>query len=67
MNKLSDLNSYFSNLQFDWQSIVILVVGAIVLYIAFRIGAFILKIVVGLAAIALIIVGIIKVLPYLGL
>ncbi len=67
MNKLNDLNSYFSNLQFDWQSIAILVVGAIVLYIAFRIGAFILKIVVGLAAIALIIVGIIKVLPYLGL
>ena len=67
MNNLNDLNSYFSNMQFDWQSIIILIVGAIVLYIAFRIGAFILKVVVGLAAIALIIVGIIKLLPYLGL
>lgn len=67
MNKLNDLGNFFSNQQFDWRSIVILVVGAIVLYIAFRIGAFILKIVVGLAAIALIIVGIIKVLPYFGL
>ncbi len=67
MNKLNDLGNFFSNQQFDWRSIVILVVGAIVLYIAFRIGAFILKIVVGLAAIALIIVGIIKVLPFFGL
>ena len=67
MNNFDDLNNYFSNMQFDWQSIIILIVGAIVLYIAFRIGAFILKIVVGLAAIALIIVGIIKLLPYLGL
>lgn len=67
MNNLNDLGNFFSNQQFDWQSIVILVVGAIVLYVAFRIGAFILKIVVGLAAIALIIVGIIKVLPYFGL
>lgn len=67
MNNLNDLNNYFSNMQLDWQSIIILIVGAIVLYIAFRIGAFILKIVVGLAAIALIIVGIVKLLPYLGL
>ena len=67
MNNLNDLNNYFSNMQLDWQSIIILIVGAIVLYIAFRIGAFILKVVVGLAAIALIIVGIIKLLPYLGL
>ena len=67
MNNLNGIGNFFSNLQFDWQSIVILVVGAIVLYIAFRIGAFILKIVVGLAAIALIVVGIIKVLPYFGL
>jgi hypothetical protein len=67
MNNLNDLNNYFSNMRLDWQSIIILIVGAIVLYIAFRIGAFILKVVVGLAAIALIIVGIIKLLPYLGL
>ena len=67
MNNLNNLGNYFSNMQLDWQSIVILIVGAIVLYIAFRIGAFILKIVVGLAAIALIIVGIIKLLPYFGL
>ncbi len=67
MNNLNDLNDYFTNMQFDWQSIIILIVVAIVLYIAFRIGAFILKVVVGLAAIALIIVGIIKLLPYLGL
>jgi hypothetical protein len=67
MNNLNNLGNQFSNMQFDWQSVAILIVGAIVLYIAFRIGAFILKIVVGLAAIALIIVGIIKVLPYLGL
>ena len=67
MNNLNNLGNYFSNMQLDWQSIVILIVGAIVLYIAFRIGAFILKIVVGLAAIALIIVGIIQLLPYFGL
>ena len=67
MNDLNNLGNYFSNMQLDWQSIIILIVGAIVLYVAFRIGAFILKIVVGLAAIALIIVGIIKLLPYLGL
>ena len=66
MNNLNNLGNQFSNMQFDWQSVAILIVGAIVLYIAFRIGAFILKIVVGLAAIALIIVGITKVLPYLG-
>ena len=64
---MNNLGNYFSNMQFDWQSIVILIVGAIVLYIAFRIGAFILKIVFGLAAIVLVIVGIIKLLPYLGL
>ena len=67
MSNLNDLNNYFSNMQLDWQSIAILIAGAIVLYIAFRIGAFILKIVVGLAAIVLIIFGIIKLLPYLGL
>ena len=67
MNNLNDLNNYFSNMKLDWQSIIILIVGAIVLYIAFRIGAFILKVVVGLAAIALIIVGIVKLLPYFGL
>ncbi len=67
MNDLNNLGNYFSKMQLDWQSIIILIVGAIVLYVAFRIGAFILKIVVGLAAIALIIVGIIKLLPYLGL
>ena len=67
MRNLNDLNNYFSNMQLDWQSIAILIAGAIVLYIAFRIGAFILKIVVGLAAIVLIIFGIIKLLPYLGL
>ena len=63
---MNNIGNYFSNMQFDWQSIAILVVAAIVLYIAFRIGAFILKIVVGLAAIALIIFGISKLLPYLG-
>ena len=67
MNNLNDLSNYFSNMKLDWQSIIILIVGAIVLYIAFRIGAFILKIVVGLAVIALIIFGITKLLPYLGL
>ena len=67
MNNLNDLSNYFSNMKLDWQSIIILIVGAIVLYIAFRIGAFILKIVVGLAAIVLIIFGITKLLPYLGL
>ena len=67
MNNLNDFKHYFSNMQLDWQSIAILIVGAIVLYIAFRIGAFILKIVVGLAVIVLVIIGIIKLLPYLGL
>ena len=67
MNNLNDLSNYFSNMKLDWQSIIILIVGVIVLYIAFRIGAFILKIVVGLAVIVLIVVGIIKLLPYLGL
>ena len=64
---MNNLGSFFSNMQFDWQSIAILIVGAIVLYIAFKIGAFILKIVVGLAAIALVVFGIIKLLPHLGL
>ncbi|MEA1922377.1 MAG: hypothetical protein U9N63_06940 [Pseudomonadota bacterium] len=67
MNNLNNLGDYFSNMQLDWQSIAILIVGAIVLYIAFKIGAFILKIVVGLAAIALVVFGIIKLLPHLGL
>ena len=67
MNNLNNLGDYFSKMQLDWQSIAILIIGAIVLYIAFRIGAFILKIVVGLAAIVLIIIGITKLLPYLGL
>ncbi|MBN2808199.1 MAG: hypothetical protein JXR80_01760 [Deltaproteobacteria bacterium] len=64
---MNNFGNYFSNAQFDWQSIVFLIVGAVVLYIAFRIGAFILKIAVGLAAIVLIIFGISKILPYLGL
>lgn len=63
---MNNLGSYFSNMQFDWQSIAILIAGAIVIYVAFRIGAFILKIVVGLAAIALIVFGITRILPYLG-
>ncbi|MBN2705703.1 MAG: hypothetical protein JXR89_04595 [Deltaproteobacteria bacterium] len=67
MDNFNDLNRFFANLQFDWQSILIIIAGALVLYIAFRIGAFILKILVGLAAIALVVIGIIKLLPYLGL
>ncbi|HDS16751.1 MAG TPA: hypothetical protein ENN66_09145 [Proteobacteria bacterium] len=67
MDNLHDLNRFFANLQFDWQSILMIIAGALVLYIAFRIGAFILKILVGLAAIALVVIGIIKLLPYLGL
>lgn len=67
MPNMNDFERFFANFQFDLQSIIILVVAAIVLYIAFRIGAFILKIVVGLAAIALFVIGIMKILPYFGL
>ncbi len=66
MNNMNDLNSYFANMQFDWQTVVALIVAALVLYVAFRIGAIILKIIVGLAFIALIIFGVSKLLPYLG-
>ena len=66
MNNMDDLNRFFANIQFDWQTIVALIVAALVLYVAFRIGAIILKIIVGLAFIALIIFGISKFLPYIG-
>ncbi|NPA24735.1 MAG: hypothetical protein GXO34_02785 [Deltaproteobacteria bacterium] len=67
MNNFNELNNYIANFQFDWQSIIGLIVIAIVLYIAFKIGAFVLKIVVGLAVIALIAILVIKLLPFLGL
>ncbi len=66
MNNMDDLSRFFANIQFDWQTIVALIVAALVLYVAFRIGAIILKIIVGLAFIALIIFGISKFLPYIG-
>lgn len=66
MNNMNNLGDYFANLQFDWQTVVALIVAALVLYVAFRIGAIILKIVVGLAFIALIIFAISKFLPYIG-
>ncbi len=65
-NFMNDFSNYFANLQFDWQTVVTLIVAAIVLYVAFRIGAFILKIVVGLAVIGLIIFAISKLLPNAG-
>ena len=67
MNNLNEFEKFFANFQFDWQSILVLIAAAVVLYIAFRIGAFILKIIVGLAAIALFVIGIMKLLPYFGL
>ncbi len=66
MNNMNNLGNYFSNMQFDWHTVVMIIVAALVLYVAFRIGAIILKIVVGLAFIALIIFGISKFLPYIG-
>lgn len=63
----NDLNHFLSNLQFNWQTVVGIIAVAIVLYVAFKIGAFVLKIVVGLAVIALVLLLIIKFLPYLGL
>jgi len=68
MNNFDIWLDYFSSIRLDdWRSIVVLIVGAIVLYFAFRIGTFILKIVIGLAAIALVVVGIMQLLPLLGL
>ncbi len=66
-NFMNNFSNYFANLQFDWQTVVTLIIAAIVLYVAFRIGAFILKIVVGLAFIGLIIFAISKLLPNIGL
>jgi len=65
-NIMNNLNKSFANMQFDWQTVVALIVTALVLYIAFRIGAIILKIVIGLIFIALIIFAISKLLPYIG-
>jgi hypothetical protein len=64
---LNNLQHYIHNFQFDWQNIAGLILVAIVLYIAFKIGAFVLKIIVGLAVIALIAALVIKFLPFLGL
>ncbi len=66
MNNLNNLGNYFSNMQFDWQTVVMIIVAVLVLYVAFRIGAIILKIIVGLAFIALVIFAISKFLPYIG-
>lgn len=63
----NDLNNFLANLQFDWQTVVGIIAIAIVLYVAFKIGAFVLKIVVGLAVIALVLLLVIKLLPFLGL
>jgi hypothetical protein len=63
----NDLNHFLANLQFDWQTVAGIIAVAIVLYIAFKIGAFVLKIVVGLAVIALVVLLVIKLLPFLGL
>ncbi|HIE06757.1 MAG TPA: hypothetical protein EYP64_01785 [Desulfarculaceae bacterium] len=65
-NFMNSLNKSFANMQFDWQTIVALIVTVLVLYIAFRIGAIILKIVIGLVFIALVIFAISKLLPYIG-
>ncbi len=65
-NFMNNLNKSFTNMEFDWQMIVALIVAALFLYIAFRIGAIILKIVIGLAFIALVIFAISKLLPYIG-
>jgi hypothetical protein len=64
---LNNLQHYIHNFQFDWQNIAGLILVAIVLYIAFKIGAFVLKIIGGLAVIALIAALVIKFLPFLGL
>ena len=64
---LNNLQHYIHNFQFDWQNIAGLILVAIVLYIAFKIGAFVLKIIVGLAVIALVAALVIKFLPFLGL
>ena len=66
LNNLNDLGDYIANMQFNWQTVVALIVAALVLYIAFRIGTIILKIIVGLAFIALVIFAISKFLPYIG-
>jgi hypothetical protein len=66
MNNMNNLGDYFANMQFDWQTILAIIVAALVLYVAFRIGAIILKIVVGLAFIALVVFAISKFLPYIG-
>ena len=66
MNDLNNLGDYFANMQFDWQTILTIIVAVLVLYVAFRIGAIILKIIVGLAFIALVIFAISKFLPYIG-
>ena len=65
-NFMNNLNKSFTNMEFDWQTIIALIVAVLVLYIAFRIGAIILKIVIGLVFIALVIFAISKLLPYIG-
>jgi len=66
MNNMNNLGDYFANLQFDWQTVLTIIAAVLVLYVAFRIGAIILKIIVGLAFIALVIFAISKFLPYIG-
>jgi hypothetical protein len=66
MNNMNNLGDYFANMQFDWQTIRTIIVAVLVLYVAFRIGAIILKIIVGLAFLALVIFAISKFLPYIG-
>ena len=65
-NLINDLHNYFARIQFDWQTVGALIVAAVVLYIAFRIGTIILKIIIGLAFVALVIFAISKFLPYIG-
>ncbi len=66
MNNMNNLGDYFANIQFDWQTILTIIVAVLVLYVAFRIGAIILKIIVGLAFLALVVFAISKFLPYFG-
>ncbi len=66
MNNMNNLGDYFANIQFDWQTILTIIVAVLVLYVAFRIGAIILKIIVGLAFLALVVFAISKFLPYIG-
>ncbi len=66
LNNLNNLGDHFANLQFNWQTVVTIIVAVLVLYVAFRIGAIILKIVVGLAFLALVIFAISRFLPYIG-